>query len=493
MEYSGEDDFDQINVLAQPGDTNNQNGRFEFTDGRSGGTGLAVANAAMGLFTNYGEIGTRSRTDWRALAIDAFIQDSWRARDNLTIEGGVRYAYWPPWYAKLNNIAMFHPDFYDPAVAAVIDPATGAIIGGDRFNGIVLPADGFPPEASGVVPAADDPQYQRLFHGLPRGFSETHALVFQPRLGVAWQINPKTVLRLGGGVYHTRVTLNDSTLLGGNPPIQFKVGVTNGLADEPTGGTRRDFPLVMTMQDPVFKHPTAYNWSVSFQRQLPWDVVADLSYVGRIGTHLQRERNLNQMEPGTIQANPGVNPNALRPYKGFGTIRLSENAGRSEYHGMQVNLERRFRGGLGFGVAYTLSRLRDNGDEKRDILFNAYDDSGYWGAVRQPPHPRLQCPLRLRAALLAHAGHAPQEDPGRLADLRSDLLPVRPAASRLAHRRRGGRGRHDRPALEPRRGPEGLEPAVLAGATCRSELLVQPAGLRPARRRAPSATPAGTR
>ena len=71
--------------------------------------------------------------------------------------------------------------------------------------------------------------------------------------------------------------------------------------------------------------------------------------------------------------------NALRPYKGFGTIRLSENAGRSEYHGMQVNLERRFRGGLGFGVAYTLSRLHDNGDEKRDILFNAFDDSGYWG------------------------------------------------------------------------------------------------------------------
>jgi hypothetical protein len=379
VEYSGEDDFDQINVLAQPGDTNNQNGRFEFTDGRSGGTGLAVANAAMGLFTNYGEIGTRSRTDWRALAIDAFIQDSWRPRDNLTVEGGVRYAYWPPWYAKLNNIAMFHPDFYDPGVAAVIDPATGAIVGGDRFNGIVLPADGFPPEASGVVPAADDPQYQRLFHGLPRGFSETHALVFQPRLGLAWQINQKTVLRLGGGVYHTRITLNDSTLLGGNPPIQFKVGVTNGVADQPTGATRRDFPLVMTMQDPVFNHPTAYNWSVSFQRQLPWDVVGDVSYVGRVGTHLQRERNINQLQPGTLQANPGVNPNALRPYKGFGTIRLSENAGRSEYNGLQINLERRFRGGLGFGMAYTLSRLRDNGDEKRDILFNAYDDSGYWG------------------------------------------------------------------------------------------------------------------
>jgi hypothetical protein len=134
----------------------------------------------------------------------------------------------------------------------------------------------------------------------------------------------------------------------------------------------------MTMQDPEFKHPTAYSWSGSFQRELPWNVVADVTYVGRMGLHLQRERNINQVAPGTVQANPGVNINALRPYKGFGTIRLSENAGRSIYHGLQLNLERRFRNGLGFGVAYTLSKVRDNASDKRNIMFDAFDDSGYW-------------------------------------------------------------------------------------------------------------------
>jgi hypothetical protein len=378
-EYSGEDDFDQINVLAQPGDTNNQNGRFEFRDNRSGGTGVAIADAALGLFTSYGEIGKRSRTDWRALAVDAFVQDSWKAGDKLTLEGGVRYVYWPPWKAKLNNAAMFHPAYYDPSRAAVIDPVTGAVVGGDRFNGIVLPGTGFPSEAQGKIEAAGNPEYQRLFVGLPRGFSETHATVFEPRFGMAYRLNPKTVVRLGAGIFHTRVTLNDSTLLGGNPPIQFKVGVTNGVVDQPTGATRRDFPFVMTMQDPVFKHPTAYNWSVSFQRELPLGTALDITYVGRVGTHLQRERNINQLAPGTLQANPGVNANALRPYKGFATIRLSENSGRSIYNGLQLNLERRFSRGLSFGVAYTLSRLRDNAGDKRDILFNAYDDSGYWG------------------------------------------------------------------------------------------------------------------
>jgi carboxypeptidase family protein len=381
VEYSGEDDFDQINVSILPGDTNNQNGRFEFNDGRTGGTGLAVANTALGLFTNYGEIGARSKTDWRALAVDAFLQDSWKVSSKLTVEGGLRYVYWPPWHAKLNNAAMFNPEFYDRSRAVRIDPRTGAIVpnSGDPYNGIVLPGGGFPDEAQGKIQAASNPDLQRLFRGVPRGFSETHSTVFEPRLGIAYRLNDKTALRLGGGIYHTRITLNDSTLLGGNPPIQFKVGVTNGLVDQPTGASRADFPLVMTEQDPVFKHPTAYNWSVSLQRELPWDVVADLTYVGRMGLHLQRERNINQLQPGTVQANPGVNVNALRPYPGFATIRLSENAGRSIYNGLQLNLERRFRNGLGFGVAYTLSRLRDNGDSKRDILFNAYDDSAYWG------------------------------------------------------------------------------------------------------------------
>ena len=148
-------------------------------------------------------------------------------RDNLTLEGGFRYVYWPPWYAKLNNIAMFHPDFYDPARAAVIDPSDGCDrrrrpLQRHRAAGRRLPL-GSPgrdrgrgqPRVPAPVPSA-----------CPRGFSETHSTVFEPRLGFAYRINPKTIFRLGGGIYHTRITLNDSTLLGGNPPIQFKVGVT---------------------------------------------------------------------------------------------------------------------------------------------------------------------------------------------------------------------------------------------------------------------------
>jgi hypothetical protein len=47
--------------------------------------------------------------------------------------------------------------------------------------------------------------------------------VFEPRLGSAYRLDQKTAVAVGGGIYHTRIVLNDSTLLGGNPPIQFKV------------------------------------------------------------------------------------------------------------------------------------------------------------------------------------------------------------------------------------------------------------------------------
>lgn len=384
IEYSGENDFDQINVQPIPGGTNNQNGRFEFTNTRSSGTGLAVANAALGLFTNYGEIGQRAYTPWRAWSTDLFIQDTWKARHNLTLEYGTRYSYWKPWHSLWNNIAMFHPDFYDPAKAAVIDPVGGFLVNPtfeSRFNGLVLPGNGWPEAAMGRVQAASDSRFHNLFHGLPRGFSKTHKNVFEPRVGFAYSFGEKnnTVLRMGAGIFHNRVTLNDSTLLGGNAPIQFMTGVTNGLADTPAGATQRSFPLVVTMQDPEFKHPTSYQYNLTIQRELPFRTNIEVGYVGRIGLYLQRERNINQLLPGTLQANPGVNPDALRPYKGYGAIRLSENAGRSEYNGLQVSVRRRFHKHLGFGITYTLSKLTDDASNRRERLVNAQDAQSFRG------------------------------------------------------------------------------------------------------------------
>jgi hypothetical protein len=380
VEYSGEDDFDQINVSAIPGGTNNQNGRFEFLDNRSGGTGLAIANASLGLFSNYAELGQRAFTKWRALATDFYVQDSWKPRSDLTIEGGIRWAFWPPWYSTTNNIANFDPRFYDTRNQAVINPSTGRLVSGPRFNGIVLPGDGFKGEGANLV-VAQDPRVQALFRDAPRGFSETHANAIEPRIGLAYSLNEKTIVRGSGGVFHNRVTLNDSTLLGGNPPFQPMVTVANGIVDNPAGGSggATDLPFGMQGQDVVFKHPTSYMWATGVQREIPFGIVLETNYVGRRGLYLQRERNINQLLPGTLQANRGVNIAALRPFKGYGAIRLSENAARSIYHSLQISADKRYRGGLKIGSAYTFGKSEDNASDKRNVIWNTYDDTGFWG------------------------------------------------------------------------------------------------------------------
>ncbi|HET7220713.1 MAG TPA: carboxypeptidase regulatory-like domain-containing protein [Vicinamibacterales bacterium] len=381
VEYSGQDDFDQINVQPIAGSTNNQNGRFQFLNDAAGvnSTGTGVANAALGLFNSYAEIGQRALTKYRSLSTDLFFQDAWRPTSDLTIEGGVRWSYWPPWYSLTNNMATFDPAAYNVNNQAVISPTTGRVVSGPRYNGIVLPGDGFKGDGNDLA-VASDPAVLALFVGAPRGFAETHANVFEPRVGAAYSLNEKTIVKLSTGVFHNRVTVSDSMFLGGNPPFQPQVGVSNGSADNPGGvGGAGSLPFGMTAIDRAFKHPTAYMWSAGVQRQIPLNFIVDVTYVGRRGLYLQRERDINQLLPGTIQANPGVNVAALRPYKGYGVIRLAENAGNSKYHSLQISAERRYANGFKFGAAYTLGKSQDNASGKRDVLFNNYDDTGYWG------------------------------------------------------------------------------------------------------------------
>ena len=192
-------------------------------------------------------------------------------------------------------------------------------------------------------------------------------------------MNSRTAIRGGVGAFANRTMINRDTALGGNAPFQPQQLVINGSADAPGGATKRQFPFTMTIQDPLFKIPMAWNWNVTVERELPWSTKAEVGYVGRRGIHNQRKRNINQLLPGTLQANPNVNPNALRPFLGMGIISISENSGVSYYDGLQISVERRFSKGLQFGAAYTYSHIADNGSDLTELLPNAYDDRDYYG------------------------------------------------------------------------------------------------------------------
>ena len=406
FERSGENDNDEINVQACSTCTNNQNGQFLFTDSRAGGTGVAVANAALGLFDTYSEIGHRAYTIFRANMWEGFAQDSWKVTPKLHIDIGVRYSVIVPYHALWGNMIVFDPRFYDQSKAVTINPKTGLIVGtidpktglvagtgADVYNGMVIPGSGFPNSAQGRVPEADPSQFDfsRLFRGVPSRYSDIQWREFQPRLGIAYALNSKTVLRAGAGRYTTRLGVSDSVFLGGNPPFQPNASVSNGSADNPGGGGAANVPLVVTTQSKAFKPPEAWAWNFTFEREMFWKSLVSVGYVGRRGVHLQREADINQpsvsalTDPANFFVDPSdgktklKNINAFRPYLGFGSIRQTDNVANSLYNALQVTWNRRYSGGLMFGVSYTLSKSMDNGSNQRDVVPNTYDVNSLWG------------------------------------------------------------------------------------------------------------------
>jgi hypothetical protein len=135
----------------------------------------------------------------------------------------------------------------------------------------------------------------------------------------------------------------------------------------------------MTSQPYNFPNPNAWSWNAALEQDIPRFATFTLAYVGRRGLHLQQLEQLNQLQPGTVQANPGVNTDALRPYRGFSSILQIDNAGRSIYHSMQLNLSRRLSHGLLFGAAYTWSKSLDFGSDQSYQLPNYYDPQANYG------------------------------------------------------------------------------------------------------------------
>ena len=360
----------------------NQNGWFTFRDaGNPATTGNAIANAALGNFDTYFEIGSAADTHVRSNAYELFAQDTWKVRPNLTLELGIRYSYFAPWTAKWNDISNFDPRYFTTAARAVLDPRTGAIIGGDPYNGIVQGGTSYPDSAKGRALGASVPNVQRLFRGVPEGFVNKYYANFAPRFGLAWRLDSKSVLRVGGGSYKARDFLNNGSLFR-NAPNQDRVDVVNGVVDSPGGLGGSQFPFTLGALALEYNYPTAYHYSVSLQRELPFGIVVDAAYVGKTAVDLYRVRNLNQLLPGTVQANPGINVNALRPFYGLGIINYSEQSGRSKYNSFQLSADRRFRNGLGFGVAYTVSKNEDN-------VSTPYDAYNFFTALSGNDRPHV--------------------------------------------------------------------------------------------------------
>ena len=244
----------------------------------------------------------------------------------------------------------------------------------------MIPGSSFPAAGKGRVPAIDSGEYNRLLSGgspypAPSQFNP------MPRFGLAYSMTGKQVLRAGFGGFMARPGVYDSVFLGGNPPWQPMVSVTNGIADNPGGGPRVAFPQFFMTIDPAYKIPRAYNWNLTYEREIGFETKLEVGYVGTTSNYLSRERDLNQLAPGTTfkTENAGANVNYLRPFKGYANIPMLEHSGRSKYNGLQIEATRRFKSSLAYGFAYTYSKTMDNNSGPRDGFYDVFNQSLNWG------------------------------------------------------------------------------------------------------------------
>lgn len=337
-------------------------GAFTFSDTRPGGSGVALADALLGLFDRYTEADQAPLGNLRYNQVELYVQDHWQVRQDFTLDYGLRYQYMPGPYERLDQIATFDPARYDRGQAPRLDargnlvPGTGALENGLPVTGIV-----------------------KAGQGAGRSLYETDWNNLAPRVGFTWDPwkSGRSAVRGGFGIYYDRPVFNSTRDQAASPPFVRTVELASGSVDNPSGGTASTAPpggFEAVARE--FVSPTVYSYSLGIQRELPWRMVADVNYVGNRGRNLLRVRELNYVAPDPVTGRAATPVNSVRPYQGYGRIVLNETTARSDYDSLQMSLNRRGAQDLSFGVAYTLSRARGDADS---------EDSTSSGSLPQDP------------------------------------------------------------------------------------------------------------
>ncbi len=317
-------------------------GDFNF-DGRAtgpqGGVGDAFADLLLGRAASYSETNTVAFNDNRRNAFETYVDDSWKVSRRLTLNLGVRYSYFPPAHEPDNRFRVFIPELYNTSKAVTVDAAGHVLRGtGERYNGLVDPT----------------------------AYWKTSKKNFAPRFSFAYDLfgDGKTAMRGGYGLFYSREILGAFILMSGNPPFSELLQVTNTSMSSPGGGTTRNYDLPITLGSIDMNQLTPYTqqWNVNIQRSLSNTMVLEVGYSGSRGLHLMRTQDLNQPPATEGIARGTQNADQLRPYKGWSVINHREQSYSSNYHGLQLGLNRSFARGLMTQVAYTWSKAIDNAD-----------------------------------------------------------------------------------------------------------------------------------
>lgn len=355
--------------------------------------------------------------DLRQMAFEAYGQDEWRLRRNLTLYYGVRYSFFGAPWDKNGRLTNFAPEFFNPATAPQVNGLGQRVLGtGNNCNGLIANAQNFTTgPASFNCQPTPSPYGKFVYDAKKRNFA--------PRIGLAWDPfgTGKTSIRTGYGIYHEQI-LNGPLLqnIGLNPPYQETNIGSNTRLDNP-GGAISGAPTVQSLRaiQTDFKTPYMQHWSLDVQRQLTDKTIVTVGYYGSKGTNLIGLTELNSIPvgkalnsncinaynqtvrcqtPGYIFRNAGSNtanvpnnPNTnqttptqqstdilildqLRPYRGYRSIAIVQPRYNSNYHSLQVSAQHRFSGASQVNIAYTFAKnLTDSQNDRTTAPQDTYD------------------------------------------------------------------------------------------------------------------------
>jgi hypothetical protein len=344
-------------------------------------------------------------------AVYGFVQDTWRVTPRLTLDIGVRYEF--------TQVAKDSARQAENAISNV-DIRSERNAAGQVIFDTLTPAHQ-------ALLLSQFPDGRTTFR--QPGSDKNN---FGPRVGFAWDIggDGKSSLRGGFGIAHD-VFFGNLPLLQLPPQAQvetgtdiacslsprpawcnvpdpsastvgFLAGGAIGAAIDPTTSTDRTAARGSTtayVGDEV--SPETYTWSLSYQRQLATDYVAEVRYIGTWSRKLpvQLRKNagipnpvplpifasqaeaLSQSYSGapTLAQHLAARTRLLGPYGFLGTVTAFDPVGESTYHGASVSLTRRFSNRFGFNVNYTLSRTEDNAEnELFTSLVNPRRPDDFW-------------------------------------------------------------------------------------------------------------------
>jgi hypothetical protein len=346
-------------------------------------TGNGMADMLLGNSDGYGETSVTPYDSYLYRNYEFYAQDSWKVRPNLTLDYGLRYSIFPPWYSQYNSMVAWDPAYFNPAQEPTVNP-NGTIVpgSGNLLNGVVLGGSGFPSDAQGRVAASilNNPQDQALFHGLPRGFSTTNYGGIGPRLGIAWDPTGtgKMAVRAGFAEIQGRSDLQAITESEADyaPFLASSVGITNAPVDNPAAGIVGASVLTpLSFREAIldYKNPQVFDWHFDIQKELPGQIVLDVGYLGNHGVHESRGRETNILTPAQQQAIGSANPLPYLPYVGLSTIVMAEPSDSSVYDALVVKVTRRLYQGLLFNASYTLAKAIAGADDRWDEPQNQFN------------------------------------------------------------------------------------------------------------------------